>query len=286
MLRLDHDALGVPTTGVEVLRQLVHERTGIFVDANRADVLAERLAPLVLRRGFRSFLDLYYLLKYDEGAAPAAWREVFDALAVPETYFWREVDQIKAVVCRIIPELVRCARGATVRIWSVPCASGEEPLTIAMALEESGWFDRAAIEIHASDASPAAIERARAARYRPRSMRALPPHLAEKYFSAVDGVFVPSPALQRRVTSWSTVNLLAADEVAAFARSPVVFCRNAFIYFSPDAIRRVVDIFAASMPAPGYLCVGASESLLHVTTKFTLEELDGAFVYVKQGFDA
>ena len=82
------------------------------------------------------------------------------------------------------------------------------------------------------------------------------------------------------------MNLLAADEVAAFARSPVVFCRNAFIYFSPDAIRRVVDIFAASMPAPGYLCVGASESLLHVTTKFTLEELDGAFVYVKQGFDA
>jgi chemotaxis protein methyltransferase CheR len=286
MIRLDRDTLGIPATGVEVLRQLVHERTGIFVDENRADVLAERLAPLVLRRGFRSFLDLYYLLKYDEGAAQAAWREVFDALAVPETYFWREIDQIKAVVCRVIPELVGRARGATVRIWSVPCASGEEPLTIAMALEESGWFDRAAIEIHASDASPAAIDRARAARYRPRAMRALPPHLAEKYFSAVDGVFVPAPALQRRVASWTTVNLLARDEVEPLAASPVVFCRNAFIYFSPESVRRVVDTFAAAMPAPGYLCVGASESLLNVTTKFTLEELDGAFVYVKRGHDA
>jgi chemotaxis protein methyltransferase CheR len=286
MIRLDRDTLGIPATGVEVLRQLVHERTGIFVDENRADVLAERLAPLVLRRGFRSFLDLYYLLKYDEGAAQAAWREVFDALAVPETYFWREIDQIKAVVCRVIPELVGRARGATVRIWSVPCASGEEPLTIAMALEESGWFDRAAIEIHASDASPAAIDRARAARYRPRAMRALPPHLAEKYFSAVDGVFVPAPALQRRVASWTTVNLLARDEVEPLAASPVVFCRNAFIYFSPESVRRVVDTFAAAMPAPGYLCVGASESLLNVTTKFTLEELDGAFVYVKRGPDA
>ena len=286
MMRLDHDALGIPATSVEVLRQLVHERTGIFVDANRADVLTERLAPLVLRRGFRSFLDLYYLLKYDESAAPAAWREVFDALAVPETYFWREIDQIKAVVCRVIPELVRCARGAPIRIWSVPCASGEEPLTIAMALEESGWFDRTAIEIHASDASPAAIDRARAARYRPRSMRALPPHLVEKYFSAVDGAFVPAPALQRRVASWTTVNLLARDEVEPLAASPVVFCRNAFIYFSPDAVRRVVDTFAASMPAPGYLCVGAAESLLNVTTKFVLEELDGAFVYVKRGPDA
>ena len=285
MIRLDRDTLGIPATGVEVLRQLVHERTGIFVDENRADVLAERLAPLVLRRGFRSFLDLYYLLKYDEGAAQAAWREVFDALAVPETYFWREIDQIKAVVCRVIPELVGRARGATVRIWSVPCASGEEPLTIAMALEESGWFDRAAIEIHASDASPAAIDRARAARYRPRAMRALPPHLAEKYFSAVDGVFVPAPALQRRVASWTTVNLLARDEVEPLAASPVVFCRNAFIYFSPESVRRVVDTFAAAMPAPGYLCVGASESLLNVTTTFTLQEIDRAFIYAKRGAD-
>jgi chemotaxis protein methyltransferase CheR len=48
----------------------------------------------------------------------------------------------------------------------------------------------------------------------------------------------------------------------------------------------VVDTFAAAMPTPGYLCAGASESLLSVTTKFTLEEIDGAFVYVKQGSDA
>ena len=117
-------------------------------------------------------------------------------------------------------------------------------------------------------------------------MRALPQHLAEKYFSAVDGVFVPAPALQRRVVSWTTVNLLARAEVEPLAASPVVFCRNAFIYFSPEAVRRVVDTFAAAMPAPGYLCVGASESLLNVTTKFMLEELDGAFVYVKLGSDA
>jgi chemotaxis protein methyltransferase CheR len=286
MIHLDHGTLGVPATGLDVLRDLVHERTGLFFDANRSDSLAERLAPLVVGHGFRSFLDLYYLLKYDEAAALPAWHDVFDALAVPETYFWREIDQIKAIVCRVIPELVRRAHGNAIRIWSVPCASGEEPLTIAIALEEAGWFDRAAIEIHGSDASPAAIARARAARYRPRSMRALPPHLAEKYFSQVDGTFIPAAALHRRVVSWTTVNLLAPDEVVPFARSPVVFCRNAFIYFSSHAIRRVVDTFASAMPTPGYLCAGASESLLSVTTRFTLEEIDGAFVYVKQGSDA
>jgi chemotaxis protein methyltransferase CheR len=285
VIKLAADPLGVPDTGLPVLRDLVHERTGLFFEAARADLLAERLAPLVLRRGFRSFLDLYYLLKYDEAASVHAWQEVFDALAVPETYFWREIDQVKAVVCRIVPELVRRARGRTIRIWSVPCASGEEPLSIAMALDEAGWFDRAPIEVHASDASPAAIERARAARYRQRSLRALPPHLVEKHFTAADGVFVPRETLTRRVASWTVVNLLAADEVSWFAQSPILFCRNAFIYFSSEAIARVVGTFAAHMPSPGYLCVGASESLLSVTTAFTLEEIDGAFVYVKRGLD-
>jgi chemotaxis protein methyltransferase CheR len=286
VIRLDSETTGLPHTGLDVLRELVHERTGIFFDDRRTDVLADRLAPLILRRGFRSYLDLYYLLKYDALAGPVAWREVFDALAVPETYFWREIDQVKAVVCRVVPELVRAARGEVIRIWSVPCAGGEEPLTIAIALSEAGWFERAPIEIHGSDASPAAIERAHAGRYRARSFRALPSYLMEKYFVASGDQWIVDPALHSRVASWSVVNLLAPDEVVPLARSPIVFCRNAFIYFSRDAIRHVVGTFAAAMPSPGYLCMGAAESLLSVTTAFTLEELDGAFVYVKRELHA
>ena len=278
------ETLGLPPTGLNVLSELVHERTGLFFDNGRADFLAERMAPLVVDRGFRSFLDLYYLLKYDEPAAANAWRQVLDALSVQETYFWREMDQVRAVVSRIVPELLRRSHGV-LRIWSAPCATGEEPLTLAMALDDAGWFDRASIEIHGSDGSQSAVAKAKSGRYRQRSMRALSPALREKYF-AVDGdAFVPRPELARRITSWSVVNLMKPEEVAPFAGCPIVFCRNAFIYFSPDAVRRVVANFAAMMPSPGYLCVGAAESLLNVTSAFTLEELDGAFVYVKRGAD-
>ena len=282
MTRFGADALGLPPTGMAVLRELIHERTGICFENDRVDLLAERMAPLVIARGFRSFLDLYYLLKYDEAAADG-WREVMDALSVPETYFWREVDQIRAMVCHVVPALAR--RTGAIRIWSAPCASGEEPLTIAMAREEAGWFDRVPIEIHGSDGSPAAIAKARAGRYRERSMRALPPALRDKYFSAAGGVYAPLPGLTRRITSWSVVNLMASAEVAPYATVPIVFCRNAFIYFSTAAITRVVEQLAAAMPSPGYLCVGASESLLSVTTAFTLEEIDRAFVYVKRSSD-
>jgi len=272
---------GLSDAALPLLRDLVHERSGIFFEQARCDVLADRLAPLVIERGFESFLDYYYLLKYDESAA-SEWLRVMDALAVPETYFWREVDQIRAIVQVVVPALVKSLAGRPLRIWSVPCASGEEPLTIAMMLQEEGWFDRVPIEIHGSDASPAAIERAKAGRYRERSFRSLPPALRDKYFRPEGGTWTVDPSLHRRITSWSVVNLLDETAVAARAAVPIVFCRNVFIYFSDAGIRRAVEQFAQAMPSPAFLCVGASESLLRVTSRFELEELGGAFVYVKR----
>jgi chemotaxis protein methyltransferase CheR len=61
----------------------------------------------------------------------------------------------------------------------------------------------------------------------------------------------------------------------------VIFCRNVFIYFTETSIRSVVNRFADAMPPRSYLCVGASESLLRITTRFDLVEVGGAFMYVK-----
>jgi chemotaxis protein methyltransferase CheR len=205
-----------------------------------------------------------------------------DALSVQETYFWREIEQIEVLECTILPMLLRESPERPIRIWSVPCATGEEPLTIAMVLEEAGWFERAPIEIHASDASSLAIDRARSGRYRERAFRALPAPLREKYFVSEGGASVPVAALRARIASWSVVNLMAPDEIRLYARSPIIFCRNAFIYFSSKSVKAVADALARTMPAPGYLFLGASESLLNVTDRFRLEDIAGAFVYVKR----
>lgn len=274
--------LGLSETGLPLLRDLIHERTGLHYDDGRREILADRLAPLVLARGFRSFLDFYYLLKYDARSASSEWLDVMNALSVQETYFWREMDQVRALVCSVMPVVARAAGRSPIRIWSAPCATGEEPLTIAMALEEAGWFNRAHIEIHGSDGSTAAIGKAQLGRYRPRSLRALPQPLVEKYFVEQDGSFTPVPSLRARVLSWSVVNLMCADEVGRLAGSPVIFCRNAFIYFSPESVKQVVNVFADHMPTPGYLFVGASESLVKVTDRFMLDDIDRAFVYVKR----
>lgn len=279
-MSFEANSLGIRTAGLELLRDLVHDQVGVYYDTARLDAMADRIAPLVAERAFASFLDYFYYLKYDP-AAGTEWTRVCDALSVPETYFWREIDQIKAAVECVLPRLVKRFGAAPIRIWSVPCASGEEPLTIAMVLEESGWFHRAQIELHAGDVSPAAIHRALAGEYRERSFRALPPALHERYFRREGSVWRVNRELHRRVRTWQTLNLMDLEQARQVGAAPLIFCRNLFIYFSPHAIRRVTDAFADTMPAPGYLCVAASESLLRITDRFELEEIGGAFMYVK-----
>jgi len=238
-----------------------------------------KLSDRVRAVGATSFLAYYYLLKYDP-TADAEWAELTDALSVQETYFWREVQQVRALADVLVPEHVAARRGP-VRVWSAACATGEEPLSIAIALREAGWFDRADVEVWASDASPAALEKARRGVYRTRSFRALPPALQLKYFTPVEGGWRVDPELQARVR-YSQANLLNPADTDRLATAPFVFCRNVFIYFSAETVARVVGRFADRMPSPGYLFVGVSESLVRAKTAFDLEEIGGAFVYVKR----
>jgi chemotaxis protein methyltransferase CheR len=274
------DSLGLSGTVTAIFRDLIHEHLGLMYEPHQFDQVADRLAPLIVARGAGSFMDYYYLLKY--ASEPAEWLKVMDALAVSETYFWREIDQLRAAVQCVVPQLVRALNGRVLRLWSVPCATGEEPLTLAMLLTEAGWFARAPIELLASDASQHAIDRATKGHYTQRSFRNLPPAMREKYFVEHDGYWAVAPRLQARV-SYDIVNLMTEDQVARHASAPIVFCRNVFIYFSDHSIRRALSVFERMMPSPGYLCVGASESLLRRTTTFELQDIGGAFMYVKSG---
>jgi chemotaxis protein methyltransferase CheR len=274
------ETLGLSDTAFALLRDLVLEHTGLYFENGKCDLLADKLSPLVIEHGFNAFLDYYYYLKYDL-AAQAEWPRVMDALSVQETYFWREPDQVCALVDMILPDLLAARPNGPLRIWSAACATGEEPLTLAMALNEKGWFERAAIEIVASDASPRAIERARQGTYRERSFRNLTPELRDKYFTPVEGAWQVRRDLHSRI-EWRLANLIVPAETALLANAPVIFCRNVFIYFSGAAIGKTLQVLYRHMPAPGYLFVGTAESLLRTESRFELEEIGGAFVYVKR----
>lgn len=267
----------IPAGIQTLLRDLIHERTGIFFDPSRFDVLVEKIEPLAMERNCYSLLDYYYLLKHEENGVED-WARVMDALSVQETYFWREMAQVRLLTDVLVPEWFQ--KGSMpLQIWSAACATGEESYSILISLLEGGW-DGYPIEIRGSDGSQSALEKCRAAVYREKAFRCFPPDLKAKYFRPVGNEWQLRPEIARRVT-FHRANLLATEEISTLARAPVIFCRNVFIYFSSHAIRQTVAAFASRMPARGHLFVGASESLLRLTADFELKEMGDTFAYVR-----
>ena len=280
-MRFFSESLGLPDSAFCLLRDLIHEHTGLNYETFNRDLLAEKLSPRVLACGFTSFLDYYYLLKYDE-AGQEEWEYVMDALSVQETFFWREMDQIHALVNVLVPEYFANDPKVPLKIWSAASASGEEPVTIAMALNEAGWLKKAPIEIYASDGSKDAIAKAKTGLYRERSFRNLDPSLKAKYFHPLgDNQWQVIPEIHSRI-HWKMANLMAESQIKYLANANIIFCRNVFIYFSPKSIQKTVQLFHKNMPQIAYLCIAASESLLKLTNDFELQEIGGAFIYTKR----
>lgn len=273
------NTLELPVGTFIILRDLIRDRIGTSFDDEKREMLGSKLVERLRALELTSYLDYYYLLKYGPGSEEE-WPRLTDALSVQETYFWREFEHVRVLVDILVPQHIAARRGP-VRVWSAACATGEEPLSIVIALNEAGWFDRADVQVWASDVSPAALEKARRGVYRERSFRALPPELREKYFAPVEGGWRVAPNLLSLIT-FQSANLLDPVDTSTLATAPFIFCRNVFIYFSAATVARVVKSFAERMPAPGYLFPGVSESLLRATTAFQLEEIGKTFVYVKR----
>ena len=274
------DVLGLSPSVFVLLRDLIQGRTGVFYSDERRDQLADKLSDLLSARGMTSYLDYYYLLRYDADAE-RHWAELLDRLAVPETFFWRQEEHFRVLAEIIAPAHFARRPGVPLRIWSAACCSGEEPTSIAIALAEAGLLGRQPIQIVATDASAALIERAKRGTYGERSFRNLPQSLRDRYFREVStGVWRVDPGVHREI-KYSVANLVNADEVRPLAAADVIFCRNVFIYFSDETIGLVASLFHEGLADDGHLFLGASESLTRIETGFELDEVGRAFVYVK-----
>lgn len=263
------------------LSSLIEQRTGIVYDPGKDYLLADKLEPLVLERGFDSFLEYYYFLQYDE-EAEEEWRRVESVVTVNETYFWREADQIEAAANILVPHLKAQKPGQPIRIWHAACGSGEEPYSMAIALTEAGQLLNGSVEIIATDMSQKALDLARNGLYRSRSFRSLPDHLQERYFAPnEDGCLRLADSIRSRVR-FIRLNLVDPAIVNKMHGQDIIFCRNVFIYFSKPTITAVARNLYQCLNTPGYLLVASVESLLHTNTEFDFVDVGSAFAYLKK----
>jgi len=256
-----------------ILSALVEERTGLHYDLHELSLFAERVSGRATERGFESLLDYYYFLRYDDAAA-AELALLVDALVVNETYFFRELSPLKVVVNELVPPLL--ARGTRPRIWCAACSSGEEPLTLAMLLDEAKILDQ--VTIVASDISARVLAQAKDGVYRRRSLRSLPPGVLGRWLEGDENGVRVAPHIARAI-SWRRVNLVDEREPLELGTFDLIICRNVLIYFRDQTIEKVVERFWQQLEPDGHLVVGASESLLRFKVPFACHEQGGAFFY-------
>jgi len=272
--------LELPDDVFRLLRDAIYRRTGIWFGENSKYLLQKRLSPRARELNFDSFQKYYYFLQYDP-RADIEFDEIYDLVTTNETYFFREPAQLTAFSEEIIPDILSRKRVTKIRIWSAGCATGEEPYSIAILLQEAGHFGRAGFEIFASDISQQALVRARKGQYRESAFRATDPALRDKYFSREpDGSWHIGDEIRNRV-SFGRLNLYDEPRVSLLGYVDVIFCRNVIIYFDDASKRTVIGNFYNRLHDGGYLLLGHSESLISLSTQFKLKHLRHDMVYQK-----
>lgn len=258
-----------------ILSALVEERVGLAYALADKPIFESKLATRLEETGHESPLDYYYYLRYDDPDG-AEFRALTQVLTVHETFFFRELPPLRVAIEHLLKP--QFDAGRRVRVWCAACSTGEEPLSFAMLAASMGYLDRT--EIIASDLSPAAVSRARAGLYGPRTVRGKIPAWATRYLDAHEGGYTVDPGISSAI-DWREVNLLDPTQVQQLGTFDLVLCRNVLIYFREETAQRVVSKLAAQLNPGGTLLVGVSESLLRLNTELHCEEHAGAFVYRK-----
>jgi chemotaxis protein methyltransferase CheR len=257
--------------------QLLYLRTGMTFNEQKRYYIERRIKDRMQKLGLNSVAS-YLRMIFVESAEMEA---LINAFTINETYFYREESQLAALGRFLLPLVVSDRRpGDLVRIWSLPCASGEEPYSIAIWLLEN-WplVDAWHIDIIGSDIDTDALTRARGGRYGERALARLPADIRKRYFRAEINQEQEIIDDLKESVLFTRVNLIDPASVATEKPFDVIFCRNLLIYFD-DAARQVAaaNLFNRLRPG-GFLCVSHTESMARIDERFEMVRFDDAIVY-------
>ena len=209
----------------------------------------------------------------------AEMQELVENVVVPETSFFRDRESFSALAQIVMKEWLPGHPQGVLRILSIPCSSGEEPYSIAMALLDAGLAPSKFV-IEAADISERALARARRGSYGRNSFRGRDLDFRRRHFEQ-DGDYYRLANNVRGCVDFQKCNLLSDQLAARVERYDIIFCRNVLIYFDVATQERVTKTLRRLLTSDGYLFVGPSEAFAMRAAGFTAVGYPRAFAYRK-----
>ena len=218
---------------VTPIAKFFKEETGINFDA-QLDILKSKMKSFCRIRYIRSFDECLQRIQKESSLK----QELINHLTTNETYFYREFQQIRHLI-----QSVQNKHGR-IDILCAPCASGEEPYSIAIALLEAGLHPEQ-LHIVGIDISQGAIDAAKKALYRERNIKNLSNDILNKYFTFEDNHYRLHDDIKKLVT-FRQFNIFDG-EFKQIGKFDYIFSRNMLIYFDKERKKQAKEILESML---------------------------------------
>jgi chemotaxis protein methyltransferase CheR len=223
-------------TDIDIIAKYFKNETGVTFD-KQVSILNNKVVTFCRQREIYSFKQLLDIVKCDSSTK----QELIDYLTTNETFFYREFKQVEELVALVKEQHTK------VDILCAPCATGEEPYSIAIALLEAGValnnFHITGIDINAD-----AINKAKQALYKERNVRNLSATVIDRYFTKKDTLFILSENVKSLV-SLRVINLFDAS-FKHIGKFDFIFSRNMLIYFDKETKLKAKEILESLRKNP------------------------------------
>jgi chemotaxis protein methyltransferase CheR len=261
--------------------EFFYKKTGIMFELKKKYFVERRILDRMMSSKCGSFREYFHVVRFEPGGKEL--QRLVNQMTVNETYFFREDYQFQALVDGVLPELAaNQAHVRPIRIWSVPCSTGEEPYSLAIYILEH-WrdADRFDIQIQASDIDSAVLAEAAAGIYGLRSLQRLSQALVGRYFTKLDSERFRISQDLRGSIDFSQGNVVDPDFMRRFRGVDVIFCRNMLIYFDEASQRETIQALYDCLLPGGFICLGHSESMSRMSSLFRPRKFGDVILYQK-----
>jgi len=258
-------------------RKFLEHAAGIALGDNKAYLVTSRVNRLMLKHNISTFSELICRIKQDVNVA----KHAIDAMTTNETSWFRDSFPYEILQQKLLPDLVS-TKPDRIRIWSAACATGQEPYSIRMVVEQylqknMGQYTADRIEITGTDLSSTALEMAKQGVYdNAMAGRGLLADQKQRYFTQIKHRWHLADVIKQGV-NFRELNL--KESYATLGKFDIIYCRNVMIYFSAELKTEVLNKMAGSLKQGGILIVGGSESVTNYCDKFELLNWNGGVVY-------
>ena len=256
---------------------LLHQKKGVDFNFYKQTTIRRRIIRRKAINKIESLKEYLEFLSENKTEQDA----LFNDILIPVTAFFRDPKTFAELNKKVFPTLMdRRPSSEPIRVWVAGCSTGEEAYSIAICLyeylQEKGMHNK--VQIFATDISEVVIAKARSGIYLKKDIAGVSEARIRQFFTKIDGSYQVNKVI-REMCIFACQNFLKDPP---FANIDLISCRNVLIYMEPYLQKKAFNVFHYSLKPEGFLLLGKSESIGHVSEQFAaLNQQDK--IYTRKG---